>query len=372
MKNITPAVLLFCLLILNHPLYSSGDRESEHTNDEYTGSTYTGSTYTVTDSLHRTVSFNEVPRRIVLAGRAVLFSANILYMFPEIRDRIVGLGPTDQGMGDFYPFIDNQAEQKIRYPNNAGPEQLAAAKPDLVILKHFMRESLGEPLERIGIPVLYLNLESPQAYYDDIKMLGILLKEKSRSDAINSYYQEKVQFVRKEVQNQIKPSVLVLSYSLRDGETAFSIPPAHWIQAEMIEIAGGEPIWRADNPGGGWKKVNLEQIARWDPDFIFVISYKRPANKVVEELKNSGSWRALLQPDTRRIAAFPADFYSWDQPDARWILGLLWAAKILHPRQFAGLDLAQETKRFYTTLYFTDESVIEEEILPRLRGFFAE
>ena len=57
----------------------------------------------------------------------------------------------------------------------------------------------------------------------------------------------------------------------------------------MVELAGGVPVWTAAVQGGGWAVVNLEQIAAWNPDQIYVINYFGSAVDVVAQLrKRSG------------------------------------------------------------------------------------
>ncbi len=324
----------------------------------------TAGAYRVTDALGRTVTFQKVPERIVLAGRAVVFSVNAAFLFPEARERIVGIGSTDQGLGDFYPLLDPRAGEKKRFDNSAGPEQLAAIRPDLAILKVFMKESLGDALESIGIPVLYVDLESPAAFTRDIRMLGDLFQDPARAAFVNRYYEARVDTVRKRISGAPRLSALVLQYSERDGAAAFSVPPAGWIQTFMVEAAGGVPIWKTAGIGAGWSKVSFEQVAAWQPQVALLVSYQKPAAQVVEGLRASGNWKA-------RLAAFPADFYSWDQPDTRWILGLQWVARTLHPELFADLDLTKEVSSFYRELYGMDQLVIDAQILPRLERVLA-
>jgi iron complex transport system substrate-binding protein len=324
----------------------------------------TAGAYRVTDALGRTITFQNVPERIVLAGRAVVMTVNAVYLFPEARERIVGIGSTDQGLGDFYPFLDPRAGQKERFDNSAGPEQLAAIRPDLVILKSFMKAKLGDALESIGIPVLYVDLESPGAFASDIRMLGDLFQDPARAAFVNRYYEARVDAVRKRTSGAPKRSALVVQHSERDGAAAFSVPPVGWIQTLMVETGGGEPVWKTAGIGAGWNKVSFEQVAAWQPQVVLVISYQEPAAQVVEGLRTSGNWKA-------RLAPFPADFYSWDQPDTRWILGLEWVARTLHPELFADLDLKKEVSSFYRELYGMDQAVIDAEILPRLEGALA-
>jgi len=321
--------------------------------------------YRVTDCLGRTLAFPRIPGRIVLAGRATLLILDAVYLFADARSRVVGVGDTDQGLGDFFPFLDGQAGTKARFDNSAGPEQLAGLHPELFILKSFMRERLGNSLEALGIPVLYVDLESPEAFAADIRMLGDLFRDPSRAAFVNGFYDSRVAAITRRVRGARPPTALVVQYSERDGTAAFSVPPAAWIQTRMVEIAGGSPVWKGAGAGSGWSKVSGEQAAAWRPEHLLVVSYSRPGLQVIEDLRATGRWPAGL-------SAFPADFHSWDQADSRWILGLSWVAKRLHPELFADLDLRAEVRAFYGELYGIDGRTIETVIFPRIEGALAQ
>jgi iron complex transport system substrate-binding protein len=318
----------------------------------------------VTDCLGRTLQFQDIPGRVLLAGRATLLIVDAVYMFPDARSRVVGVGVTDQGLGDFFPFLDAQAPAKARFDNSAGPEQLAALKPDLVILKSSMKDRLGDGLESIGITVLYVDLESPAAFAADIRMLGDLFQDPERAAFIVRYYESRVRRVQARTAGVRRPRTLVVQHSERDRAAAVSVPPGSWMQAVIVRLAGAEPVWAGAGAGGGWSKVSAEQAAAWMPEHTLVVSYQGPAAQAVADLGRSGAWRGALHP-------FPADFHSWDQADSRWILGLQWAAKTLHPGQFADLDLRAEVLSFYGELYGIDRATVQSVILPRLGGALA-
>jgi iron complex transport system substrate-binding protein len=136
----------------------------------------------------------------------------------------------------------------------------------------------------------------------------------------------------------------------------------------MVQIAGGQPVWSDAKLGKGWTQVTLEQIAAWDADFIFVVSYFKNPSEVVSALKADPNWQALRATREGRLFAFPADLYSWDQPDTRWILGLTWLAGRLHPERFPGLDMEAEAKAFYRELYGLDEAFFMAQIRPTFQG----
>jgi iron complex transport system substrate-binding protein len=114
--------------------------------------------------------------------------------------------------------------------------------------------------------------------------------------------------------------------------------------------------------------VTLEQIAAWDADDIFIISYVENPSDVVDRLENDPQWRALRAVQAGRLYAFPGDLYSWDQPDTRWILGLTWLAAWLHPERLPQMDIVFEAQQFYQALYGLDQAFFDQNIRPTFKG----
>ncbi len=324
--------------------------------------------FTVQDALGRIVPFSAPPQRVVIAGKALFMLADAVYLFPQARDRVVALGSASQGTGNFIALIDPQYAQKTTLAGDAGAEQIAAYQPDLVLLKSYLAESLGAPLETLGIPVVYLDLETPEQYQRDLTILGEVFQDPARADEIKAFYQSRVNHIQQRVQGAPKPTVLLLQYNDKDGKVAFYVPPQNWMQTILTDLAGGQAVWRQIELGKGWTQVSLEQIAAWDADKIFVISYFRNAAEVVNELRQDPNWQAMRAVKQGNLFGFAADLYSWDQPDVRWILGLSWLAAQLHPTLFADYDVRQEMVDFYQTLYGLDENFVNQEILPSFTG----
>lgn len=323
----------------------------------------------VTDALGRQVDFSSPPRRIVITGKALIMIADAAYMFPQAPERIAALGNAGQGTSNFIALIDPDYQAKASLEQDAGAEQIAAVQPDLVILKSYLAETVGKPIQALGIPIVYVDFETPEQYRRDIAILGKVFQDEARARQINDYYQDKVNEVETALQGiQENPRVLLLYYTDKDGAVAFNVPPMDWMQTQLVQLAGGEPVWSSANPGSGWTKVTLEQIAAWDADQIFIVSYFKDPAEVVAGLKNDPQWQALRAVQGGRLYAFPGDLYSWDQPDARWILGLAWLAARLHPERFPQFDIIQEAQQFYQTLYSLDAQFFEGKIRPTFKG----
>jgi iron complex transport system substrate-binding protein len=325
----------------------------------------------ITDAAGRMVELPRPPRRVVIAGRAPYMTVHLLYMFPGAGERLVGTEEKGKVASDFVPLLDPEFTRKPTL-QNPGPEQVAGLHPDLVLLKQDRMDALGTALAEVRVPVAYLGLETPEQFFRDVSNLGALLGEPARARAIDAYYRGRIERIRagwRSVPEAKRPRVLVAEYGERGGHAAVRVPARPWMQTIQVETAGGRPVWLdSGNAASGWTIVNLEQVARWDPDMIvLVVWYTLDPAKVIAALKDDPQWSALRAVRQGNLRAFPSDIYGWDTPDPRWLLGMTWMAKTLHPDRFAALDVAAEVRDFYRTLYGMDDRAIESGIMSRVR-----
>ena len=326
---------------------------------------------TLTDALGRTVTFDAPPQRIVVAGKSNLTIAETVYLFPQAQERLVGVVVGKQPIGEFISLVDSTWDQKTQLAPDAGPEQIAPLNPDVVLLRSFTADTLGRALEELDIPVVYFDLETPEQYFRDVAVLGQLLGNAARAEAIRAFYQSRLDRIEQALgglNEEQKPRVLLLQYSEQGGEVALNVPPVAWLQTTEVELAGGAPVWKEAAQAGGWTVVNFEQIAAWDPDQIFVVSYQADSADVVANLKANPQWQALRAVQSDAIYGFPGDIFSWDQPEPRWILGVTWLAGRIQPDLFSDLDMQQEAVEFFSEMYGMDGAAVEASILPTLKG----
>lgn len=323
--------------------------------------------FSVTDALGREVKFDSVPQRIVVAGKSSPLIIDALYLFPEAAERVLSYGTGNQTSMAFLKLIDPKIEEKTAFESNVGAEQIAPLNPDLVILKDVVRDSLGTTLETMGLKVIYVNLETPESFLKDIKVLGQVFGDTTRADEIVAYYQSKVSRVTdalKDLKPEAQPKTLLLLYSAKGGTVAFKVAPTSWLQTQMVQMAGGTPAWLDITNQDGWNVVTLEQIAAWKPETILIVDYSCKAVDTVATLTADPQWQGLDAVKNGKFYAFPCDFISWDQPDSRWTLGLTWLAAKLHPDLFTSVNMTDEITNFYQTLYGLDSTTITEKVLP--------
>ncbi len=326
----------------------------------------------ITDALGRMVEFATLPQRVVIAGKAGFMLSNAAFLFPEASQRVVAYVKGGQTPNDFISTIFPLATDVTAVETSASAEQIAPLNPDVVLMKSYLQKSLGDPIEQLGIKVVYIDLESADAIVKDIRNLGLLFGNSAKADEVVSLIEgsvKKITDVTSTLTDAQKPTVVMLQYSDKGGEISFKVPPMDWLQTSLVTLAGGTPVWK-DVPTDGWTMITLEQIAAWNPEVIFLIDYKGNAVDIVKNLKSDAKWSLLDAVKNEKIFAFPLDFQSWDQPDTRWPLGLTWVAMKLHPDLFGTIDFNQEIVRFYKNFYGLEDSVINGKILPLVKGDF--
>ena len=324
----------------------------------------------LTDASGISVSLTEYPQRIVIEGKQTQMIVDFFYLFPDQVSKIIGMQKKMQTADNFLLVIDPAVSNKLNLEENASAEQVAPLKPDLVILKTSMKESLSGGLAAIHIPIAYMDFENPDQFTREITNLGIILNQQQRATEINTLFSDWEKQVTTKIADlpeEKKPKVLVLQYSDKNGLVAFSVPASSFLQTATIEMAGGIAIWKNDVKGSGWNTVGLEQIAAWDPDMIFVINYFGNSKETVGKIYADSNWKQIRAVKNNNLYGFPGDFISWDQPDPRWVLGLNWLGNKMHP-DLISFDTNLIMTKFYSEFYKIDPATVNEKIIPLLKG----
>ncbi len=310
-----------------------------------------GSFVTITDFADKQVKIEEPVKSIVsMYGLAT----QMLYLLGE-GDKVVA--STKMAANDaFIKLVDPESAEKMKVvltQNGVNVEEVAKLKPTFVIAAFWNSKEISKSISGLDIPVVTLNLETPDNFIKSLELLEKILQEDDKAKEIADYYRNALKSITEKTRSlKDKPKVLLVEYSMRSH--ALKVPGSEYFQNTLIELAGGESVSRS--LPGGWNVVNAEQVAKWDPDVIITVSYslKYSSEKVKESIMNDPAWKAVRAVKTGRVFAMPNDGESWDYPAPKWILGVYWTAKILHPDLFPTLNVKEEAANFYKKFYGVD------------------
>lgn len=170
---------------------------------------------------------------------------------------------------------------------------------------------------------------------------------RAQAQAYTSYLDDKLTAVTtatSSIPEAQRPSVLHI-YSLDplvvDGTG--SIIDA-WITA-----AGGR---NAAQVAGNARPVSTEQVSQWNPDVIILASSAFVGNdtgaQTLQKLTDDPFWSRMAAVRDHKAYINPTGGWHWDRYGIEEALQIQWAAKTLHPELFPDLDMAAETKSFYS------------------------
>lgn len=242
------------------------------------------------------------------------------------------------------PFLDN-VHTSVNF------EELMTYNPDMVY--SFPRPNEEKQLEEAGVS--YLPGESAETLEDTPHQL-MTYAQTINEDAVErareygQYYSEKLEMIRSvtgQMEESEKPEVYYAGVDILTTYGAYSDLP------EVIEAAGGICV-SADLQAGSRTQIDYEQLMTWDPDYVFIdhggINDGESAEEVRDGMLSSDQYQELEAVKNNAVYTVPSGVFYWDM-GLQKILLVMYMAKLLHPEEFAGLDMVQEVQYFYQTFY---------------------
>lgn len=299
-------------------------------------------TQTLTDQLGRQVTLPAQVKRIVSIN--IITTAAIYAV--QAQDLLVATnGPTQSS-----PFFQKVDPERGKLPNIGSPkglniETIVSLKPDVVIAPG-TNKGLVQQLEAQGLTVLAIVPETLDGLKESIALLGKALGKTEAAQKFLDYYDQKI--------NQVKSVTAAIPKDKRPrvylggASGLLSTCSTDMIQHAMIELAGGQNV-ASEITKGGWSKVSLEQVLKWNPEVIIIPKYASEDSP--ESILKDKRLAQVPAVKNKRVYWFADDGQSWDMPGPKAVLGILWLAKTLHPDKFKDLDLKQEIDNFYKTFF---------------------
>ncbi len=317
---------------------------------------FPGQGQTIKDSLRRSVA---IPPQV----------DRILSLQPEITRILAALGATERLVGLDY-FIGREDHLfKVLFPNGTGlpvvsmpdesvnRELILRLDPDLIFASPTELQVPDSIQRSLGIPVAALaSLGSFEGLLKEIELVGALTGFRKRADELGMYFREKIRSIIEPMAGlavEARPAAYLAFWSSLVRTPVFYEP---------VQAAGGRNVAHNLLPphlGTIGTVVSVEQIIKWNPDFILVQGSFLPAERLVTvdgvlEDKRLSSVKAIQQKRVHYTLGF---WYWWDP--AGVLVETMYLAKLFHPEKFARLDIEEEGNEIYEVFYgkrgiFTD------------------
>ena len=202
---------------------------------------------------------------------------------------------------------------------SAQAEQIAAAKPDLVLASvPYQLEAVAEIL-KAGVRFLGLAPRTLADIYADIAAIAGIMGASERGATVIDDMQLQIEKVRGRAAGMPKRKVFCEEW----GKPIIASQP--WV-AELVEAAGGEFI---GDPG---KTVTAEDIAAAQPDVILAAWCGAGDRVPLEKIAEQRGWENLPAVSDRRVFCITDELLN--TPASTLIGGLYAIAWALHPGLF--------------------------------------
>jgi iron complex transport system substrate-binding protein len=282
----------------------------------------------------------QIPYEVHRVVTAMYPIATQLVFIAGAQDKLVGISDYDinDTMKKIYPRIEG-IYRPVRYNNgDITVEETIKMEPDVLFLSK--RNPQNAHLSKLGIPTVFLMLENPEQLMQGIMLVGEIMQKKERARLVINYFKKKLDYIHNKT-SMIKNKKKIY-YA---GPNMLSTAGGDFYQNFIIEYAGGINVAR-DNKGG-WSNISVEQLIAWNPDFIFMGKY---GTARVENFMDDKRLKVISAVESKEVYMSPHYIGSWDVPNPESILGIMWLANKLYPREIS-FDMKQEMKKFYTVCY---------------------
>lgn len=291
--------------------------------------------------------------------------ASTLIAIDGATDRLVGMNPTAKSaimegiLGRIFPEARDIPSEITAPDFIANVEELARVNPDLVIQWAGRGPDYIDPITNAGLTLMTIRYGSEELTRDYMTMAAKAMGRDERIAPLIEWraeVQADIEARTAGLAEEDRPTVL---YLLRAQDTLRASGTKDNYNAWYHTLAGGRNA--AEGMVGGWADVNVEQVATWNPDVIFLNSFE--ADLTLDRILEDPILSLTNAAQNGRVYKMPLGGYRWDPPSQESPLTWMWTANLLHPDLF-DYDLRAEMRSAYQVLYGHDLTDAEiDEIL---------
>lgn len=224
-------------------------------------------------------------------------------------------------------------------------ETVLAAKPDLVLMNGNAKTDATRSVERfekLGLPVVFVDLENIDAYPAGIEFFGKLVGHEDKARALAQHGRQTLAEVDHVVAMIPENKRLRVYYA--ESADGLATECDQSFHTDAIKRAGGVIVHHCLlKTHMGMEKVSLEQIIAYNPDVI--ISQE---TQFAATVYGDPRWKGIKAVAERKVWTVPRSPFNWIDrpPSVMRILGVQWLAHKLYPEAYRK-DLRRDISVFH-------------------------
>ncbi|MFD0896353.1 ABC transporter substrate-binding protein [Loigolactobacillus binensis] len=322
---------------------------------------------TITDQAGDIVTVPQEIKRIVVAG--ILPLPSILATCFNAAEKVVGmpvasLTAAKHGLlAAAYPALLN-ANTAFDQAGEVDIDKLAALAPDVVFYAA-RNQAQKRQLQAAGIPAVGFSVSHWQ--YNAIAtlkgwldLLAQLLPPAPKAKQVIDYSNQVYQRIRQ--QSALIPAAKrqKVFFLFRYDQAGITTSSGQFFGQYWADSVGATNVGAALSNDNS-TPVSFEQVRQWNPQQILITNFTaaQPTDLYHNTLGNE-DWQQLAAVQQQQVHKMPLGMYRSYSPEVDTPITLLWLAKTIYPDQFSALDLDQEAKAYYQTVFnleLTDQQV---------------
>jgi iron complex transport system substrate-binding protein len=235
----------------------------------------------ISDAAHRSVSFQQTPRRIVSLVPSLTESVCELGECARLvaTDRFSNWPDSVRGLPKAGGLDDVQVEQVVR------------VRPDVVLLSRAPR--ILQSLQNLGVAALEFDIDSYDDIARNITTLGALLAVPERAQELNAKIERSVAGIAAATRARLGRRAPLVYFEV--DEAPYGAGPDSFIGVELARLGARNILPRELGP---FPKVNPEFVVRANPDIIFIDPAEAP------HLASRPGWLDIRAVSEQRLCSY--------------------------------------------------------------------
>jgi iron complex transport system substrate-binding protein len=226
-------------------------------------------------------------------------------------------------------------------------ETLLQVRPDIVLVWMWQQlsavnEKMEQTIKPLGIPIVYIIIDTPADYPKAFDFLGELFNRKARSRVLRRYAKTALAAADR-MRAAIPDEERVTVYYAEDVH-GLSTECHTSMHAQLIPLSGGKNVHRCVQRNRvGRQRISMETVLGYDPQVI--ISHE---TLFLKQIAHGPKWKNIRAVREGRVYKIPRTPFNWfDRPPSFMrLLGIHWMMHNLYPQTYP-IDMVAETRHFY-------------------------